>query len=209
MRKRKGFTLIELLVVIAIIAILAAILFPVFNQAKASAKQAACISNLRQIGLATLMYVADEEGSFPWNLGPRVSPAPFSDTLPRDDASDRSNRFDGHPVALAVAAYVRNPEIWFSPIQPRQVPENGPSTNYQVNAFVFVNSIPEAGRPHHGMVRESDLVSPSTLMLWQNHFMRGAGAFRGGGNRVAADGRAKWAPSRRTGSPIQLRWWQN
>jgi len=56
---RKAFTLIELLVVIAIIAILAAILFPVFAQAKAAAKKASNTSNLKQIGLATLIYSAD------------------------------------------------------------------------------------------------------------------------------------------------------
>ena len=58
-RARRGFTLIELLVVIAIIAILAAILFPVFAQAKEAAKKAACISNTKQIDLAMLIYVND------------------------------------------------------------------------------------------------------------------------------------------------------
>lgn len=62
---RKGFTLIELLVVIAIIAILAAILFPVFNRAKESAKRAGCLSNLRQIGLAMTMYMTDNDDRLP------------------------------------------------------------------------------------------------------------------------------------------------
>jgi prepilin-type N-terminal cleavage/methylation domain-containing protein/prepilin-type processing-associated H-X9-DG protein len=56
---RRGFTLIELLVVIAIIAILAAILFPVFAQAKAAAKTTACMSNMKQIGLGMQMYAGD------------------------------------------------------------------------------------------------------------------------------------------------------
>lgn len=60
-----GFTLIELLVVIAIISILAAILFPVFAQAKAKAKQAVCMSNLRQVGSAMLMYVSDSDDRLP------------------------------------------------------------------------------------------------------------------------------------------------
>ncbi|MBU0607581.1 MAG: DUF1559 domain-containing protein [Armatimonadetes bacterium] len=56
---RKGFTLIELLVVIAIIAILAAILFPVFAKAREKARQASCLSNLKQLGLGFLQYVQD------------------------------------------------------------------------------------------------------------------------------------------------------
>jgi prepilin-type N-terminal cleavage/methylation domain-containing protein/prepilin-type processing-associated H-X9-DG protein len=62
---RSGFTLIELLVVIAIIAILAAILFPVFAQARAKARQAACLSNQKQIGLAFQQYIQDYDETFP------------------------------------------------------------------------------------------------------------------------------------------------
>lgn len=61
----KGFTLIELLVVIAIIAILAAILFPVFAKAREKARQASCESNERQVGLAILQYVQDNDEHFP------------------------------------------------------------------------------------------------------------------------------------------------
>lgn len=61
---RRGFTLIELLVVIAIIAILAAILFPVFAQAREAARKSSCLSNLNQIGKATMMYVQDFDGAY-------------------------------------------------------------------------------------------------------------------------------------------------
>jgi prepilin-type N-terminal cleavage/methylation domain-containing protein len=64
-RPRSGFTLIELLVVIAIIAILAAILFPVFAQAREKARQATCLSNLKQLSLGILMYVQDYDERFP------------------------------------------------------------------------------------------------------------------------------------------------
>ena len=60
-RRRAGFTLIELLVVIIIIAILAALLFPVFAQARAKARQASCASNLAQIARAGMMYVQDND----------------------------------------------------------------------------------------------------------------------------------------------------
>src|SRR5579862_2269722 len=62
---RSGFTLIELLVVIAIIAILAAILFPVFAQAREKARQASCLSNGRQCGLGILMYTQDYDETYP------------------------------------------------------------------------------------------------------------------------------------------------
>ncbi len=64
---RKGFTLIELLVVIAIIAILAAILFPVFARAREKARQSNCLSNLKQLGLAALMYAQDYDEQLPYD----------------------------------------------------------------------------------------------------------------------------------------------
>src|SRR5690348_15344424 len=63
--QRRAFTLIELLVVIAILAVLAAILFPVFAQARAKARQAACFSNLKQIGYALQMYLQDHDEHLP------------------------------------------------------------------------------------------------------------------------------------------------
>lgn len=67
---RRAFTLVELLVVIAIIAILAAIIFPVFSQAKAAAKKTQCISNLSQIGKGIGLYMSDADDLFPSAIDP-------------------------------------------------------------------------------------------------------------------------------------------
>ena len=73
---RKGFTLIELLVVIAIIAILAAILFPVFARAKEKAKQASCMSNVKQMGIGLMMYIQDYDERIPFYYAPYHKPRP-------------------------------------------------------------------------------------------------------------------------------------
>ena len=88
---KKAFTLIELLVVIAIIAILAAILFPVFAQARESARTTACLSNMKQIGLGLKMYAGDYDEAYPmgtypaprnWEVNPDVNPyAPSNQCL--------------------------------------------------------------------------------------------------------------------------------
>ena len=82
MNAKKAFTLIELLVVIAIIAILAAILFPVFAQAKEAAKKTACLSNEKQLALGILMYDNDSDDTFPqgtaaWNFFSGTSSGAF------------------------------------------------------------------------------------------------------------------------------------
>jgi len=69
MIRRKGFTLIELLIVIAIIAILAAILFPVFASARDKARQTACLANMKEIGLAMQQYTQDYDELFPYGNG--------------------------------------------------------------------------------------------------------------------------------------------
>lgn len=69
-RETGGFTLIELLVVIAVIAILAALLFPAFAQARGKARATVCVSNLRQAGMAIAMYAEDNDGLYPYAVDP-------------------------------------------------------------------------------------------------------------------------------------------
>jgi prepilin-type N-terminal cleavage/methylation domain-containing protein len=107
-RGRRGFTLIELLVVIAIIAILAAILFPVFAQAKEKARQASCLSNLRQIGLAFTMYLGDHDDRLPDRRDLKVSlPGgyrPWTTWPPSDPRAGWA--------AVVLAPYMKNDELW-------------------------------------------------------------------------------------------------
>lgn len=101
--RSRGFTLIELLVVIAIIAILAAILFPVFAQAKEAAKKSADLSNNKQILLGAQMYMADYDDIFPML---RNSPSKWQAVVVEPQINS------GH---IAVNPYVKNRSIWLSP----------------------------------------------------------------------------------------------
>ena len=109
-RSRSAFTLIELLVVIAIIAILAAILFPVFAQAREKARQTACLSNTKQLATATLMYVQDYDETFPMSayVGPRPAAVTTPVALPA-----------GGPSVITVydvlQPYIKNIEIFNCP----------------------------------------------------------------------------------------------
>jgi prepilin-type N-terminal cleavage/methylation domain-containing protein len=100
---RRAFTLIELLVVIAIIAILAAILFPVFAQAKAAAKQTACMGQSQQIGTALMLYLSDYDSRYPQEHPGTDNPA-TDDSLAQLEAVDYGSPFD------KILPYVKSPD---------------------------------------------------------------------------------------------------
>lgn len=105
----RAFTLIELLVTIAIIAILAAVLFPVFTQAKLSAKRTSCLSQLRQIGMANELYLADADDTMPW-----VPEADLQLTPPVNPGGKRYNAIGGFLPLWQ--PYARNREVFRSPV---------------------------------------------------------------------------------------------
>ncbi len=100
--RKRAFTLIELLVVIAIIAILAAILFPVFAQAREKARGISCLSNLKQLGLGVMMYVQDYDETYPMNIymgGTQTGPCIFLSQV-------------------VVAPYIKNVDLYRCPSDP-------------------------------------------------------------------------------------------
>jgi prepilin-type N-terminal cleavage/methylation domain-containing protein len=112
----RAFTLIELLVVIAIIAILAAILFPVFAQAREKARQITDASNLKQLGLAFLMYQQDDDERYPFSVTERYTPAALEDATGKIDV----NATDAWTYSIRgiLYPYVKSDGVWHDPDSP-------------------------------------------------------------------------------------------
>jgi len=171
---KKAFTLIELLVVIAIIAILAAILFPVFAQAKESAKQASTISNAKQLGLSFNIYATDYDDNFPSSYAYVTGATErywwsFAFSFPNGSALPSTGYLDGEDSVgwgNAIYPYVKNYDIYKTgnPIELAGVAANtavgAPAQRYssfQMNGLLS----------HYSLTAISGV--SSTPLMWQGY----------------------------------------
>ena len=218
---RRGFTLIELLVVIAIIAILAAILFPVFSQAREKARQTACLSNLRQLGLGFAMYTQDYDECLPdrRELKTALGYRPWGSAWPASDPR-------GGWVATVLEPYLKNRAILSCPSVAGKMagvaqveqgdsrywlwrfdrPDNpvpldnfwGKTSEQAVGDLRQANN-PQAGKPES--VAEAELAVdpyfPRTIPSVPAA-LKGRAVHMGGRNRLFLDGHAKWLRDVRT-----------
>jgi prepilin-type N-terminal cleavage/methylation domain-containing protein/prepilin-type processing-associated H-X9-DG protein len=217
-RPVKAFTLIELLVVIAIIAILAAILFPVFGRARENARRTSCLSNLKQIGLGVMQYTQDYDERLPMGTynpavlytGTESVPARIFDSTTASGLNRYISWMD------AIYPYVKSTQIFVCPSASRGIPV--PSYGYN-NAFTSAGykgsygsttyGVPWQGVSLSAINRASEVImvldyndqsgtyaTPRGHMMW---FTQEANKMRviphlEGGNIAYADGHAKWQP---------------
>ena len=189
-QRRKGFTLIELLVVIAIIAILAAILLPVFASAREKARETDCMSNLKQIGTATQMYTQDYDDTLPalikkrgWagRIYPYIKSAGVYACPDDPTASQNVNGVNLVPVSYVWNRLLADPTtgggIGLSSL-------NAPTSTVMAGDCSF-GLITDVTNPVEGKSRSTDFAT-----LLQTAHNQGAGS-----NYLACDGHVKYLPA--------------
>lgn len=189
MHSRSGFSLIELLVVIAIIAILAAMMFPVFSRAREKARSIACLSNIRQISMALYMYAKDYGGKMP--QGSYTAPDMFGNVV-------QMNGYDSWPSFIY--PYVHNTQIFRCPssssdqLSPKIV--DNYAYNYDLLQNVRARYIPHPSETMVVMDFHDSYVIPGPNT--RENFLIAAGdglrRHNDGANIAFADGHAKFMP---------------
>ncbi len=180
--KRTGFTLIELLVVIAIIAILAAILFPVFARAREKARQTSCLSNTKQLILGMMMYTQDYDECLPGYIY----------------SAGTSPRLHWYEL---IEPYVKNAQIFICPSAPTRKP-TGYGFNYRFISYGMNDPTNCVGDPITALAAVKFPAETIILADSTQYYVRGPGTttasywpaarHNGGANFGLADGHAKW-----------------
>jgi len=196
--KKRGFTLIELLVVIAIIAILAAILFPVFARARENARKSSCQSNLKQIGTGLMMYVQDYDETFPTERNGVDGPVWYT-----NGTTTYTTYGNYQPL---VYPYVKNKEVFFCP-------SSNNHNNDRSLRFAYdyaMNSRIGTVTPPRSM---SQIDSPAEIFLcadsnyeWIDRAARIDARHTAGANLVFCDGHVKWMRGSAIAASPQLCW---
>ena len=210
--RKTGFTLIELLVVIAIIAILAAILFPVFAQARENARKIACMSNLKQIGLGWLQYAQDyDERVVPWTVNGTsggnafawnyvIQPYLKSEQVLKCPSSEsiQSYTYNSRVGGAAPDAPLRSLASFQNPVQtPAFADANGflDANNVQNRSLTFILPTASAGLQHVGRALTNPTADPKTWSFGPLSIVAGridADRHMDGANYAFCDGHAKW-----------------
>ena len=189
---KKAFTLIELLVVIAIIAILAAILFPVFAQAKQAAKKTADLSNLKQMGTASMIYTSDHDDTFmlqtgiscdgEWNYNSRIFiPSNWNANRNAQEAAGCFRRIRGGRDAApnSILPYTKNQDMFYQPDAPVVEIGGGDWDTSAANLAARPTNVSYSFNGLLGTMSATEPVSPTTTPMWWPMF--GKKAERGGG----------------------------
>jgi len=205
---RRGFTLIELLVVIAIIAILAAILFPVFAQAREKARATACMNNTKQIGIGFKMYMDNYDDTYPLSgcVGVKNSWIYSSDHFKIDVTQG------------TIFPFVKTKQAYFCPSDGDEVGQEKANSVTFLSYSMNQNFMNTGGIADSGPVNESEVTDPAGTFLILEESQKSVGSqglndgcyypangndfvasrHNGGGNFVMADTHAKWYRSRDT-----------
>lgn len=156
---RKGFTLIELLVVIAIIAILAAILFPVFAKAREKARQTSCLNNLKQIGTAFIQYAQDYDERYPIYWRPQLQTDPAS---PGFIFNSSNGTLGGKYTCWMdfIYPYIKNSQVF---VCPSAVLREAGAPSYGYNRLISMSTNPATGLPAPRSL--GDILRPAEIIL--------------------------------------------